>query len=47
MTDCLVRCNCHEVRLMTLAEMREHMRDAHPVVYVGLGLAAEGLGLRL
>lgn len=40
--DCLVRCNCHEVRLMDLTEMREHMREAHPAVYEGLGLGADG-----
>ena len=39
MTDCLVRCDCHEVRMMTLGEMRDHMREAHPVVFEGLGLA--------
>jgi hypothetical protein len=42
LTDCLVRCLCFEVRLMTTAEMRQHMRDAHPAVYEGLGLSAEG-----
>jgi len=42
LTDCLVRCACHEVRLMTLSEMREHMAEAHPTVYEGLGLPAEG-----
>ena len=41
MTDCLVRCNCHGVRLMTLDEMRDHMREAHPAVFAGLGLSAE------
>jgi hypothetical protein len=41
-TDCLVKCNCHEVRLMTLAEMYRHMREAHPAVFEGLGLADEG-----
>lgn len=36
MTDCLVKCNCHGVRMMTLAEMRDHMADAHPVLHAGL-----------
>ena len=47
MTDCLVRCLCFEVRLMTRAEMREHMAEAHPAVYEGLGLADERLRLLL
>lgn len=34
--SCLVRCNCHGVRLMTLNEMREHMAEAHPVLFEGL-----------
>ncbi len=42
MTDCLVRCACHQVRMMTTAEMHEHMAEAHPVVFEGLGLSAEG-----
>jgi hypothetical protein len=28
--------------MMTLDEMRQHMREAHPVVFEGLGLAKEG-----
>jgi hypothetical protein len=27
---------------MTLTEMRQHMREAHPAVFEGLGLGAEG-----
>jgi hypothetical protein len=46
LSNCLVKCNCHGVRLMTLAEMHDHMREAHPAVYEGLGLAAEGASLR-
>jgi hypothetical protein len=41
-TDCLVRCNCHGVRLMDLDEMYAHMAEAHPAVFEGLGLAGEG-----
>ena len=36
MTDCLVRCACHGVRMMTLDEMRDHMAEAHPVLFEGL-----------
>jgi hypothetical protein len=40
--DCLVRCDCHGVRMMTTGEMYEHMAEAHPAVFEGLGLSAEG-----
>jgi hypothetical protein len=41
LTDCLVRCDCHGVRLMDLGEMYDHMREAHPVVFEGLRLGVE------
>ena len=43
MTDSLVRCACHEVRLMTLGEMRAHMAESHPAVFEGLGADDGGL----
>lgn len=41
--NCLVRCDCHGARVMTLAEMREHMAAAHPAVFEGLGHVPAGV----
>ena len=39
---CLVRCDCLGIRLVTVADMYDHMAEAHPVLFEGLGLSADG-----